>query len=143
MFSSVNAPISDKISQFTINHLYREVQEKDKDGGDSSKMTFDFGRSWKTDELRLKSSEDLHKLWHVLHIEKNRIFSDGLFNSKELKDDFLIRLKSVKLSMARLKNVVNERKKVRENYRKSLEEDYYKNHQKKVESEFKSKENFN
>lgn len=27
------------------------------------------GRSWKLDELRIKSNEDLHKLWYYIHLK--------------------------------------------------------------------------
>jgi large subunit ribosomal protein L47 len=40
------------------------------------------GRSWKAEELMLKSDEDLHKLWHLLLIEKNLLMSDNALKRK-------------------------------------------------------------
>ena len=35
------------------------------------------GKSWKAEFLRIKSSEDLHKLWYVMLKEKNKLISDN------------------------------------------------------------------
>ena len=83
------------------------------------------GRSWRPEELRLKSDEDLHKLWYVLLIEKNKLKSDSLM-CIQLGQFFYgnSNLIKVRLSMARLLTVVNERKKLRNEYRKYLEDQY-------------------
>ncbi|UYV83073.1 MRPL47 [Cordylochernes scorpioides] len=70
------------------------------------------GRSWKKDELRIKSNEDLHKLWYVLLKEKNMLLTmeeaalkkNAAFQSPE-------RLDKVEESMENLEEVVKERNK--------------------------------
>ena len=83
------------------------------------------GRSWKPEELRLKSYEDLHKLWYVLLKEKNKLKSDMLM-ARQLSQMFdgYNDIKKVRLSMARLLTIVNERKRIRNEYRKHLEDNY-------------------
>lgn len=69
------------------------------------------GRTWRISELRLKSFDDLHRLWYILLKERNilltekawcktngRYWSNGVSNTAK-----------VAVSMARLKTVVGER----------------------------------
>ena len=83
------------------------------------------GRAWKAEELRLKSHDDLHKLWYVLLIEKNKLKSDQLM-SIQMGQIFYgsSHMIKVRLSMTRLLTVVNERKKLRNQYRTLLEDQY-------------------
>ena len=70
------------------------------------------GRAWKANELRLKSFEDLHKLWYVCLKEKNLLETErhmARATKTEFKNDW--RLPAVKTSMARIKTVINERRK--------------------------------
>lgn len=70
------------------------------------------GRSWRLDELRIKSNSDLHKLWYVLLKEKNMLLTlehecertYELFPSPE-------RIDKVQESMDNLETVVRERNK--------------------------------
>ncbi|CAF0901639.1 unnamed protein product [Rotaria sp. Silwood1] len=68
------------------------------------------GRWWYVDELRLKSNEDLHKLWYVLLKERNRLltmeeeyrYQHELFPSPE-------RIDKVEESMRNIMSVIRER----------------------------------
>lgn len=70
------------------------------------------GRAWTKDELRIKSSSDLHALWYVLLKERNMLMTmeeeckrqNRLFASPE-------RVDKVKISMENLESVVKERNK--------------------------------
>ncbi|KAG8224582.1 hypothetical protein J437_LFUL003101 [Ladona fulva] len=68
------------------------------------------GRSWKRDELRLKSNSDLHKLWYVLLKEKNMLLTMEHASKEEMR---LFpnpeRIDKVEESMANLEEVVRER----------------------------------
>ncbi|KAG0695883.1 39S ribosomal protein L47, mitochondrial [Chionoecetes opilio] len=68
------------------------------------------GRAWKIDELRIKSNEDLHKLWYVLLKEKNML----LTMEHACEEDYQLfpspeRIDKVEESMKHLEAVVEER----------------------------------
>ena len=91
----------------------------------SQTQQINHGRSWRPEELRLKSHDDLHKLWYVLLKEKNKLKSDWLL-SKQMMTMFYgwNNIQKVNLSMKRLLTIVNERKKLRNEYRTYLEQQY-------------------
>lgn len=68
------------------------------------------GRSWKIDELRLKSNSDLHKLWFVLYKEKNMLLTmqEQCFDNGYAMPN-PERIEKVEESMENLENVVKER----------------------------------
>ncbi len=72
--------------------------------------TFKTGRAWRAQELRLKSFDDLHKLWYVLLKESNKLTTERRL-AKRLGSSMANpeRVKKVRQSMARLKTVVGER----------------------------------
>lgn len=70
------------------------------------------GRSWRLDELRIKSNQDLHKLWYVLLKERNML----LTMEEECREKTVLfpspeRIDKVKESMKNLETVVTERNK--------------------------------
>ncbi|CAM8897778.1 unnamed protein product [Rhodiola kirilowii] len=69
-----------------------------------------YGRSWKASELRLKSWDDLHKLWYVLLKEKNMLMTQRqMHQAQNLRFLNPERLPKVRKSMCRLKHVLTER----------------------------------
>ena len=118
---------SDDLNQFSAIMVDRSEEAKN-------------GRSWRAEELRLKSHDDLHKLWYVLLKEKNKLKSDFLM-SKQMQQIYFGKndLKKVNLSMARLLTVVNERKRLRAQYRMHLEDQYIRKVKEREFTEFLAK----
>lgn len=68
------------------------------------------GRDWQAKELRLKSWDDLHKLWHVLLKERLMLKSEQLkFKATGTPMPAPRRITKVRKSMARIKHVLSER----------------------------------
>ncbi|XP_077219155.1 uncharacterized protein LOC143853318 isoform X1 [Tasmannia lanceolata] len=70
----------------------------------------DQGRSWKASELRLKSWDDLQKLWYVLLKEKNMLMTQRqMLHAQNLRFPNPERVPKVRKSMCRIKHVLTER----------------------------------
>ncbi|XP_020589975.1 39S ribosomal protein L47, mitochondrial [Phalaenopsis equestris] len=69
-----------------------------------------YGRGWKASELRLKSWDDLQKLWYVLLKEKNMLMSQRqMLHAQNLRFPNPERIPKVRKSMCRIKHVLTER----------------------------------
>ncbi|KAJ7945904.1 39S ribosomal protein L47, mitochondrial [Quillaja saponaria] len=69
-----------------------------------------YGRSWKASELRLKSWDNLHKLWYVLLKEKNMLMTQRqMLHAQNLRFSNPERIPKVRKSMCRIKQVLTER----------------------------------
>ncbi|GMN45831.1 hypothetical protein TIFTF001_015010 [Ficus carica] len=69
-----------------------------------------YGRGWKASELRLKSWDDLQKLWYVLLKEKNMLMTQRqMLHAQNLRFPNPERIPKVRKSMCRIKHVLTER----------------------------------
>ncbi|XP_045124394.1 39S ribosomal protein L47, mitochondrial-like [Portunus trituberculatus] len=85
----------------------KEFFDDEKNWGE---MEVKVGRAWKIEELRIKSNEDLHKLWFVLLKEKNMLLTmEHACNEEYQVFPNPERIDKVEESMKNLENVVRER----------------------------------
>ncbi|KAF2555987.1 hypothetical protein F2Q68_00013046 [Brassica cretica] len=67
-------------------------------------------RGWKASELRLKSWDDLQKLWYVLLKEKNMLMTQRqMLQAQNMMFPNPERIPKVRRSMCRIKHVLTER----------------------------------
>ena len=72
------------------------------------------GRSWLASELRLKSFEDLHRLWFVCLKERNYLLTERLYFRQMMQaQPEAERLRKVKKTMGAIKVVIGERARAR------------------------------
>ncbi|XP_052819877.1 39S ribosomal protein L47, mitochondrial-like [Mya arenaria] len=68
------------------------------------------GRPWRLDELRLKSNQDLHKLWYVLLKERNKLMTmEDMYAKKKMEFVNPERIYKVEESMENILEIVQER----------------------------------
>lgn len=66
-----------RLNRFHISAVHRDLMEFFDDKKNWAVEHIKVGRSWKKDELRIKSNEDLHKLWYLpikIYLDKYFIF---------------------------------------------------------------------
>lgn len=109
LFAAVNSEASATATSVTTTRSpLEEFFEADR-SLDNEKPNV-YGRGWKASELRLKSWDDLHKLWYVLLKEKNMLLSQRqMMIAQNLRFPNPERLPKVRKSMCRLKHVLTER----------------------------------
>ncbi|XXG54177.1 hypothetical protein AAC387_Pa03g2125 [Persea americana] len=92
----------------TTHNPLEEFFEADRSPDEDKPVVY--GRSWKASELRLKSWDDLHKLWYVLLKEKNMLMTQRqMLNAQNLRFPNPERIPKVRKSMCRIKHVLTER----------------------------------
>ncbi|XP_071705435.1 uncharacterized protein [Rutidosis leptorrhynchoides] len=92
----------------TAHNPLEEFFEVDRNQEDEKPVVY--GRSWKASELRLKSWDDLQKLWYVLLKEKNMLMTQRqMLHAQNLRFPNPERLPKVRKSMCRIKHVLTER----------------------------------
>eukprot|EP00268_Persea_americana_P054300 TRINITY_DN6206_c0_g2_i2.p1 TRINITY_DN6206_c0_g2~~TRINITY_DN6206_c0_g2_i2.p1 ORF type:complete len:142 (-),score=38.66 TRINITY_DN6206_c0_g2_i2:330-755(-) len=92
----------------TTHNPLEEFFEADRNPDEDKPVVY--GRSWKASELRLKSWDDLHKLWYVLLKEKNMLMTQRqMLNAQNLRFPNPERVPKVRKSMCRIKHVLTER----------------------------------
>ncbi|KAJ8424102.1 hypothetical protein Cgig2_000848 [Carnegiea gigantea] len=68
----------------SVRNPLEEFFEADRSADDDKRVVY--GRSWKASELRLKSWDDLHRLWYVLLKEKNMLMTQRqMLNAQNLR----------------------------------------------------------
>ncbi|KAJ0924533.1 putative ribosomal protein L47 [Helianthus annuus] len=93
----------------TAHNPLEEFFEADRRNPEEEKPLV-YGRSWKASELRLKSWDDLQKLWYVLLKEKNMLMTQRqMLHAQNLRFPNPERLPKVRKSMCRIKHVLTER----------------------------------
>ena len=102
--------INNQISCFSTTACRNDLMEFFDVKDNWEKETIRHGRPWKIEELRIKSNIDLHKLWYILHKERNML----LTMQQYYKDKFVAfpspeRIAKVDESMENILEVVKER----------------------------------
>lgn len=92
----------------SVHNPLEQFFEVDRSADDEKRVVY--GRGWKASELRLKSWDDLHKLWYVLLKEKNMLMTQRqMLNAQNLRFPNPERISKVRRSMCRIKHVLTER----------------------------------
>lgn len=102
----------DKIAQnfYSTSTNGRNLMEFFDDKKNWTEEKVKHGRPWTLDELRLKSNVDLHKLWYILHKERNMLLTmEEIYKQKDLPMPSHERIAKVDESMENVLNVVEER----------------------------------
>ncbi|XP_012075127.1 39S ribosomal protein L47, mitochondrial [Jatropha curcas] len=111
LFSAAKSETSAAAAAATIQSARNPLEEffeADRSQDEDKKVVY--GRSWKASELRLKSWDDLQKLWYVLLKEKNMLMTQRqMLHAQNLRFPNPERLPKVRKSMCRIKHVLTER----------------------------------
>ncbi|KAE8691590.1 protein kinase [Hibiscus syriacus] len=107
LLAAAKSESSSAFSAAAASNPLEQFFEADRNPDDQKPV---YGRSWKASELRLRSWDDLHKLWYVLLKEKNMLMTQRqMLQAQNLRFSNPERIPKVRKSMCRIKQVLTER----------------------------------